>query len=224
MTYIPQLYDFLRRLNLNNNRPWFQANKPEFDHLRALWFDDLTRFIAAVSQWWPEVARLSPAQCAYRIYRDTRFSPDKTPYKVYFSAAVCPQGKSAMRPGLYIHLAPDVERNITPSGLYGGLWNPDSALLKKMRQAIVDNADEWLQIDADMRPTFPEWFGDRLKKAPAGYPVDHPMIDYLRLKSYGKFLPLGEDFFSDPDWPERAADILKPNKPLIDFINYTIDE
>jgi len=74
MSYIPQLYDFLSRLQANNNREWFRANKTEYDMLREQWLADIDRLIADMTQWWPQLAGLSAKQCAYRIYRDTRFS------------------------------------------------------------------------------------------------------------------------------------------------------
>lgn len=224
MNYIPKLYDFLRRLSANNNRPWFQAHKSEFDDLRSLWYADLERLIAAVAQWWPEVASQTPQSAAYRIYRDTRFSQDKTPYKTYFSAALCPQGKSAPRPGLYLHQGPETERLTIPSGIYGGLWCPEAPVLKKIRHAIVDNIEEWEEIVRPLEKIYPGWCGEPLKRAPAGWPIDHPQIDYLRLKEYGKYRALDERFFSNPRWPEHTAEMLRPLKPLIDFINYTIDE
>ena len=80
--YIPQLFDFLRRLSANNNREWFAANKDEFDRLRALWLDDLQHLIDCMGMWEPRLKGRTAKECAYRIYRDTRFSLDKTPYKV----------------------------------------------------------------------------------------------------------------------------------------------
>lgn len=224
MNYIPDLYEFLRRLDQNNDRPWFTAHKAEFDHFRQLWYADLQRLIAAIGEWWPEVAHLTPQSIAFRIYRDTRFSLDKTPYKTFFSAAISPQGKAAHAPGFYIHQGPNGERNTFGSGLYGGIWCPDSAVLKKLRKAIVDNAEEWESIVNPLNKIYPGWCGERLKRAPAGWPLDHPMIEYLRLKEFGKYRQLDEKFFSQNDWPERSAMMLKPLKPLIDFIRYSIDE
>ena len=84
MNYIPQLYDFLRRLDANNNRDWFKANKAEYDELRNLWLVDIDRMLAAMSEWWPQLRGLTAKDCVYRIYRDTRFSLDKKPLKTYF--------------------------------------------------------------------------------------------------------------------------------------------
>lgn len=83
-TYIPRLYDFLRRLGANNNRQWFADNKEEYLELRGRWMEDLDRLIGAMTAYEPRLAGQSARTSAYRIYRDTRFSPDKTPYKTYF--------------------------------------------------------------------------------------------------------------------------------------------
>lgn len=224
--YIPRLFRFLRELDAHNNREWFQANKARYDELRALWLEDLDKLIAAISVWNPAMASQTAKTAAYRIYRDTRFSLDKTPYKTYFSAALCPQGRKAVMAGYYLHIGPEVESNTFNSGVYGGLWNPDAMMLKKMRHAIVDNIEEWEEIVNDPRilRTFPGWCGDTLKTIPKGWDRQHPQAEYLRLKSYGKFCPLDERFFSDPAWPERVSVLLSPLQPLLNFINFSISE
>jgi len=220
--YVPRLYDFLRRLRDNNNRPWFQEHKSEYQELREAWLEDVDRMIAAMAVWEPDVAGQFAKDCAYRIYRDTRFSPDKTPYKIYFSAAVSPYGKNAMRAGYYLEIG------LRPggSGLYGGLYCPDTKMLKKIRNAIVDNIEEFEEIvnEPRMQRVFPGWIGEKLKTIPKGWPKDHPQAPLLRLKDYGKMHFCEESFFADTLWPEKAAEIFALLKPFNDFLNYSIDE
>lgn len=218
MTPIP----FLRRLAANNNRPWFQQHKAEFDDVRRAWIADVNRFIAACSQWEPAYAYLSAERSILRIYRDTRFSADKTPYKTYMAASLTPRGRAALMAGVYISASVDKSMN----GLFGGLWCPDAAMLRKMRRAIVDNIEEWEEIvnAPALTPNFPEWCGEQLKTIPKGWPREHPQAPYLRLLHYGREFMVDDDFWADPAWPERAAEILEPLKPLIDFINYTLFE
>ena len=140
--YMTRVFDFLEQLSRNNDREWFKAHKPEFDELRALWLNDLDRLISLVAQWMPSVAMQSARQAAYRIYRDTRFSPDKTPYKTYFSAAISPRGREKDYAGFYLHQ--DIDSG--EAGLYGGIWCPPAPVLKKLRHAIVDNIEEWEEI------------------------------------------------------------------------------
>lgn len=215
--YIPRLLEFLRRLSENNNRDWFREHKAEYDELRALWLADLQVMIDRMAVWEPGVARFTASQCAYRIYRDTRFSLDKTPFKVYFSAAVSPYGRHIERAGYYLQM------DIRPgeSGLYAGIWHPESATLKKLRHAVVDNIEEFEEVSA---VDGAQWCGDRLKSAPQGWQKNHPNLEYLRMKDYGKLFQLDEAFFCDQSWPEKAADMFSRLKPFVDFLNYSIEE
>ena len=104
--YIPQLYDFLRRVGENNNREWFKAHKGEYDELRSLWLEDMDRLCMLLGEENPRLRGLTGKDCAYRIYRDTRFSPDKTPLKTYFSAGFSEHGRKAHSAGLYLQMGP----------------------------------------------------------------------------------------------------------------------
>lgn len=123
--YINDLYAFLRELAANNDRDWFRANKNRYDDLRALWLADIGRMIDAMSVWDPALTSLTAKRAAYRIYRDTRFSPDKTPYKTFFSAAMNAPGSQS---GFYIQIGPDPHQW---AGLFAGIWCPEALLLKK---------------------------------------------------------------------------------------------
>lgn len=221
MNYVAQLYDFLDTLARNNSREWFRDHRAAYDDLRAQWLDDIERLIGAMSAWEPALKSQSAKACAYRIYRDTRFSADKTPLKTFFSAAFSPYGRSTHRACFYLQMGPG-----EGSGLYGGMWCPDSAMLRKVRRAVVDNIEEFDEIISDkaLLTAYPDWIGDRLKTVPKGFDRDHPLAPILRLKDYGRFCPEGLDFFSDKDWPLLAADRFRILKPLIDFLNYSIDE
>lgn len=218
-----ELFNFLEELSRNNNREWFKARKGQWDELRARWLADLDRMIAAMAVWDPSLATMSGKEAAYRIYRDTRFSPDKTPYKTYVSAAVSAYGRKTTMAGYYIQAG---VRHPAENGLYGGLWCPEPAVLKKLRHAIVDNDDEWRAIvdEPQLAGLYPGWVGERLKTIPKGWDRNHPMAEVLRLKDYGKFHRLDRAFFEDECWPERAAELMRPLKPLIDFLNYSINE
>ena len=216
------LFDFLNRLAANTDRPWFQAHKAEFDGLRDRWFADIDRLIAACSAWEPQYTYLSGKDSTFRIYRDTRFSPDKTPYKTFFSAALTPRGKSAPMAGFYISAGVNPDQ----CGIFGGMWCPDRDQLRKMRHAIVDNIEEFSAIveGIDATGLYGDWCGDKLKTIPKGWERDHPQAPYLRLLHYGREHAVTPDFFADPAWPERAAEIMRPLKPLNDFINYSLFE
>lgn len=220
--YMTRVFDFLERLSHNNDREWFKAHKTEFDDLRALWLDDIQRLISLVAQWMPEVAMQTARQAAYRIYRDTRFSPDKTPYKTYFSAAISPRGREKDYAGFYIHQ--DIDNS--ESGLYGGIWCPPSPVLKKLRRAIVDNIEEWdgIMNSPGIKKHYQVLTINSLKTVPRDYPKDHPQAHWLRMRDYGLFAHTGREFFEDPAWPEKTAELLRPLAPFVEFLNYSIDE
>lgn len=220
--YVPRLYEFLEQLGRNNNREWFKEHRAQYDELRALWEADLNRLIASIAQWEPTIGRFTARQCAYRIYRDIRFSPDKSPFKTYFSAYFSSYGKNTVRAGYYLQMGPNPDMD---AGLFGGLWCPDAAMLKKIRSEIVADPDEFRatvdtpQIDA----LFPGWCGAQLKTVPKGYDRNHPDADLLRLKDYGKWHPCDLTFFSDPAWPEKASEMFSLLKPFCDYLNFSLD-
>lgn len=214
--------DFLTQLSDNNNRPWFKERKEYFDSLREHWYLRLQQMIDAMKEWDQSLSGITAKKASYRIYRDTRFSLDKTPYKTYFSASVTPHSRGNHYGGYYIEMNPVAGQ----SGLYGGVWCPDAATLAKLRHAIVDNCEEWEQIVSapDLQRLYPGWCSNTLKTIPKGWDKNHPMAQYLRMKDYGKLHRLEPEFFNNPAWPEHAAELFRPLKPLIDFLNYSIDE
>ena len=217
------LFDFFDRLAVNNNRPWFMEHKAEYDDLRARWIQGVGGVIAALSDEGPEVRWLDPARATYRIYRDVRFSGDKTPYKTHLSSSIAPPAILKSHIGLYLE-AGHVKDN---TGIYGGMWCPDAAALRKIRKAIVDNSEEWLEIVNSpemLRIYGKKWYGDALKTAPKGYDRDHELIEYLRLKDIGKFTCLNRGLFNDPSWPDSIADLSRPLIPLVKFLAYTVYE
>lgn len=216
--HMKELYSFLEQLSANNNREWFKARKPEFDRLRALWLADLGRMIAAMGQWDSSLQHIDPRRAAFRIYRDTRFSPDKTPYKTFLSAEV-KSGKA----GYYIQTGPAASDY---QGIYAGIWCPERHELTKLRHAIVDNIEEWDDILAktELRRTFNVVSSSSLKTAPKGWPKDHPQIKWLRMNDFGLEANLSPDFFLNSDWPEAVAERFKAAREFVDFLNYSLNE
>lgn len=216
------IYGFLDGVAANNNRQWFAAHRDEYESLRAEWVSELDGLIACMSEWEPAMSCQSGRDSTYRFYRDTRFSPDKSPYKTYFSAALSPYGKKTDKAAYYIQVDSRDEEN----GLYGGLYCLEPAMLAKMRRAIVDNIEEFEEIinAPALAGRYPGWIGEKLKTAPKGWAKDHPQVELLRLKCYGKFERCDRRYFDSPRWFERAAEDLSVLKPLVDFLNYSMDE
>ncbi len=215
------VYNFLIELKANNNREWFNANKDRYLAVKAEVDDFTQRMINRLSEIDPDAARLTPADCTYRIYRDTRFSHDKTPYKTHIGIYICPKGnKKSYRCGYYIHIEPD------NSFLGGGCWCPPSALLKAIRQSIYDNIEEYLEIidNPGFREKYHTVGEDLLKTAPKGFPKDWEYIDLLKPRDYTVLAPVGESFMCSAKADFKILDYFKELKPFNDFINYTIDE
>lgn len=156
------LIDFLSDLREHNNREWFQDHKSQYDTLRAQFVDDVERLIALLSQHDEQLRGLQVKDCIYRIYRDIRFSSDKTPYKTYFSAYMARGGRKSVRAGYYVHIEPG---NVA---LSGGIWCPEPRLIKALRQAIFDNIDEWQSIVESpvFKQHYPQFVGETLKIVP----------------------------------------------------------
>ena len=131
------IFDFLRDIAANNNRPWFQEHKAEYEKAKAEFEKGVSEAIAAISKFDPSVSHLTVKDCCYRFYRDTRFSPDKSPYKRHFGAYISAHGKKSLHGGYYIHLQPG--HCLLAIGSY---WLPTN-ILTSMRNEIMGNIDEW---------------------------------------------------------------------------------
>ncbi|MDR1407260.1 MAG: DUF2461 domain-containing protein [Tannerella sp.] len=216
-----ELFQFLRELRDSNHREWFRDNKKRYDELRVQFVDCVQQLIDRIALFDPEIAGLDPKNCIYRIYRDIRFSNDKTPYKNHFGAYMTGYGgRTSPYAGYYVHLEPD------GAFLSGGVWCPPPPLLKKLRQDIYDNMDEFVKIieNRTFRQTYPALEGEMLKRVPPGYPSGGPYDDILRHKDFVVSSSKPESFFCTAGWIERAAEDFKTLQPFNHFLNYTVNE
>jgi uncharacterized protein (TIGR02453 family) len=206
--------DFLKKLDKSNNRDWFNANKDAFvsanDNIIAVTGD----LIGRIAKFDPTVAGIDPKSCVFRIYRDVRFSKDKSPYKTNLGAFVAPGGKKAMLPGYYFHIQPGMFFSAA------GKHMPDGSELLKIRNAIVSKTKEFLKIVEDKKFTkrFGEFDGDRLTKPPKGFPADHPAIEYLKLKSFTVTEEFSAKDAVSKDYPKMLAESFKAAYPLVEFL------
>jgi len=181
-------FDFLKDLAANNNRDWFIANKLRHDDARRNVLEFAGNLIAKLSKIDAIVSSdLDPKNCVMRIYRDVRFSKDKTPYKTNFGAGFSENGKNFKGAGYYLHIHPE------QSFLAGGCWMPEADILKAIRQEIDYNGSDFHEI-VDNK-AFKQYFGAldseyKLKTLPKGYHPDHPDLEYLKLKSFTFSHPL----------------------------------
>ncbi|MDE6006990.1 MAG: DUF2461 domain-containing protein [Muribaculaceae bacterium] len=215
-----RILSFLRSLRRHNDRVWFNEHKEKYQEVKVAVESLTSRLIAGISEFDPDAAGLRPADCLYRIYRDTRFSPDKTPYKTHIGIYINPPyGKKSPRCGYYLHLEPDDVL------VAGGAWCPESQILKAIRQDIFDNVDEYLEIIRSPEYTreFPVPGLDLLKTAPKGFPKDWEHIDLLRPRDFSAMSSISDSDLSSPDFEDIVLRKMKAIKPLNDFFNYTID-
>ena len=210
---------FLKDLAANNNREWFQANKSAFDSAQ----NNLTAFtgylIAEIGKLDDAVAAVDPKSCVFRIYRDVRFSKDKSPYKTNLGAYISPGGRKSMQPGYYFHLQPG------QSFIAGGKHIPDGPETLKIRNAIAEKTDEFLKIveKKSFRDQFGEMRGDRLKSSPKGFDADHKAVEYLKLKEFMAFAELHDDkFITSAEFPARLVKTIKEMYPLVEFLRRAV--
>lgn len=230
-----RILNFLTDVAANNNRPWFQANKAEYEACKSDFIEGVATAIATIAQFDPEISHLSAKDCCYRFYRDTRFSEDKSPYKRHFGAYICARGRQALRGGYYIHLQP--RQCFIAVGSY---WLPTN-ILTSCRNEIMGNIDQWREAVESKEFTkyygkanegqwadegmAPKGFGlSSLKTAPKGFPRDYEHIGYLKMKDYCCWHVVPDDFFDGEQWPKQLTKYLKAAKPMMDFINSVVDD
>lgn len=209
------IQSFLKSIAKNNNREWFEKNKPKYIEAKNLFDDFVEAFHKEILKFDESLAGLNPRKLAFRIYRDVRFSKDKRPYKVNMGAGLSAHGKMEQEPGYYIHIEPG------KSFVAGGFYMPNPENLAKLRQEIDYNSKTFLKILNDKK--FKKYFSglddfDRLKTAPKGYPKDHPHIEWLKNKSFIVSHYFTDKEVQDKKFVKTAAEVAKAIKPLNDFL------
>ncbi|MDD2438115.1 MAG: DUF2461 domain-containing protein [Massilibacteroides sp.] len=214
-----QILQFLSELKENNYREWFQENKERYETLKAGFLEELQQLINRIALFDPEITGLEAKNCLFRIYRDIRFSPDKTPYKTHFAAYIAQGGRSSERAGYYIHLEPG---NCL---LSGGIWMPPTPLLKKLRQEIYSQIDEFMEIlkEPSFKKTFPELEGEVLKRNPTGFP-ESPHDHIIRHKDFSVVSGKSDSFFTKECWLEKSTEDFQKLFSFNKFLNYIVDE
>ncbi len=206
---------FLKQLKKNNNREWFAKHKPEFEDFVKL---PMQSFIGSIKMPLAKVAPeidADPKRSMFRIYRDTRFSKNKLPYKTHVAAVFHRKGHWEESAGFYVH--------VEPGTIYagGGIYMPNGDQLKKIRSAIANNADEFRSIveGKSFIKTFKKLEGEKLQRAPLGYPIDHPMIEWLKHKSIFTGVEWEESRCYSAKFIDDVVEIYKQLYPLVRFLN-----
>lgn len=205
---------FLRNLEKNNNREWFNENKTLYQEAQQDVISFVEKLIEEMADFDEEMGKLEAKKSVFRIYRDTRFSKDKTPYKTNFGAGLG-MGKGNKISGYYLHIEPG------KSFLAGGVYKPEPTVLKTIRQEISAFGDEFKAILE--QDEFRNYFRglsveDKLKKVPQGFEKDHKMAEYLKLKHFIVTHPISDEQLLSENAVKEFTKIFKAMKPLNDFL------
>jgi uncharacterized protein (TIGR02453 family) len=218
----PQTLRFLSQLKKNNNKPWFDAHRAQYEAARIDFSNFIQLVIDAVQKWDTTITGLTARDCLFRINRDIRFSKDKTPYKTAFGASIKRGGRKSGFAGYYFHLEPG------QSFMGGGLWMPEAHPLKSMRQEIDYNWDEFKGLLAEK--SFQKIYGDlykgkdmSLSTMPKGYDKENPAAVYLRLKSFFAETGAADEELTKATLHKKTVASFAALQPLLNFINRTVE-
>lgn len=216
------ILQFLRELSLNNNREWFIEHKAWYEQCRQDFEQLCTELIRRIALYDPEIGHLQAKECIFRIYRDIRFSADKTPYKQHFGCYIAKNGgRNSDYGGYYIHLQPDA------CSFSGGVWCPPVDLLRALRQSMYDNIEEFLEItgEPEFKSMYPAlWTTDKLKVVPRGFPKDWEYADLFKYKHYLVEHEIPETIAQSDQLIDYVAECARVVVPFNRFLNYTVDE
>ncbi|MBS0028299.1 DUF2461 domain-containing protein [Chitinophaga sp. 22321] len=203
--------NFLKTLEKNNNREWFNEHKKQYNNAREDLVLFVEKLISEIAGFDKEIGKLDPQKSLFRIYRDTRFSQNKDPYKINFGANI-----GFKNAGYYLHIQPG------QSFLAGGIYMLGNDKLAALRKEISGNAEAFQKIIREA--SFCHYFGGlsedgKLKRVPSGFEKEDPMAAYLKLKYFAAVHPVSDKELLEDAAPKKFAEIYKSLKPLNDFLN-----
>lgn len=213
------ILDFLNELKDHNEKEWMEANRKYYQQAREE-FKKLTGYILeALKPHDPGLEGVSVSDCIFRINRDIRFSADKTPYKNWMSAVIAEGGRHSLSAIYYLHLQPQNESRVA-----GGMYQPAGEQLRKIRQEVDYNAAELKQIvsEAGFQEHFGQIQGEKLSRAPKGYPADHPNIELLKLKSFIAMESFTDEEVIQDDFAAKVIESYRIVQPFNDYLNVAI--
>jgi uncharacterized protein (TIGR02453 family) len=215
---------FLKDLKKHNNKEWFEANRTRYTDAKAAFENLAAAMIQKLGSFDSQVAHLQAKDCLFRINRDVRFSKNKAPYKTNMAMYISKNGKKAMDcAGYYLHVEPGA------SFAAAGIWMPMAPELKKIRQEIDYNFNEFKQLLKQqsfirLYPDLDRSEGVALSRPPKGYEADNPAIEYLKLKSFIVTTPLADDVLTSKAMLQTVATAFKTAYPFVRFINWALEE
>lgn len=210
---------FMANIAENNNKPWFDEHRDEYLAVKTDFEQLVAEVLGLLANTDPVFKEVMAKDCIMRIFRDVRFSKDKTPYKTNLGAGFSKGGRKFEGAGYYLHIQPGGQ-----SFAGGGIWMPEAPVLKKIRQEIDYNYPELESIVS--KPEFKQLFsgieGEELKKIPQGYTEDNPALAYLKKKSFTVSAPIKDNELTQKGLAKHIAATFAAMKPLVDFLNKAV--
>lgn len=212
---------FLKDLSRNNNKPWFDAHRKEYENVKSGFQEFLTGIIKGISTFDKPIGLLQAKDCMFRINRDVRFSKNKDPYKNNMGGYFNKDGKKGKGAGYYLHIQPG------ESFIAGGIWMPEPDVLANIRQEIDYNFNEWKKLigSSNFKKNFSKGLesNERLSRPPKGYEADNPAIEFIKMKSYIITRSFTDKEITSPGFEKEVLKTFKAMQPVVDFINRSID-
>ena len=208
---------FLKELKKNNNKPWFDENRKQYELAKADFYLVVDKLIEGIAKFDEPIGALKAKDCAFRINRDVRFSKDKSPYKTNMGASITQGGKKINGAGYYFHCEPG------QSFAAGGFYMPEAPQLAKIRQEIDYSFDEWKNIVENK--TFKKYFTEgvegieTLSRPPKGYDENNPAIKFLKMKGFIISRSFTDTEMQDKNSIKEITKTFEAMKPIIDFLN-----
>jgi len=215
-----EVLNFLSELKENNNKEWFDINRDRYQECRKKLLFLTGLLIQEVGKFDAEIDIQDPKDCVFRIFRDVRFSNDKTPYKTNMGTFIAKGGRKSISAGYYLHIQPGA------SFVGGGSYSPPADALKAFRTEIFDQSEEFKKLiyAESFRKVYPDLYDDKLKTAPKGFPKDFPDIDLLKYKSYVVTSTISDAEVANDAFVEKIISSMKELYPVNRFLNSALEK
>lgn len=214
-------FKFLRDLKKNNNRDWFNANKLRYEEAKKDFEQFINPLIASIGKFDKDIRGLEAKDCVFRIYRDVRFSKDKSPYKTHFGAHIVAGGKKneMHRAGYYIHISPG------DCFMAGGAYTPPADWMNAIRKEIRYNAKELKKVlnRKEFKKYFGKIEGEKLSRPPKGYEKNHPEIELLKHKSLLAVHKLKDEQVLEKSFLTHCSKVFQALYPFDKYLNQSMD-
>lgn len=216
-----EILNFLDDVMHNNNRQWFQEHKQQYQKAQGAFNSLAEKIIEGVQKFDDNCKGLSLKDCTYRFYRDTRFSPDKRPYKTHFGVFVCPEGKKSMLSGYYFHVEPEEAGYLGHNMICTGMYCPDNAMLKMIRDEILYDSDPIVEAIA-AADTFSLDTARSMKRVPNGYPKEHACADFFKQRDWLLSQEIHDEILFGPHLVEWVLSEFEKTKGFCQWLNHAV--